>query len=92
MPGEPGIRFHKNPNQTDNKIINLYQQEVGSLLYASLKTRLDITFPVNYCARFMANPSEKHINALLKIWRYLLYRPNLGLLYNCLGNSLYLKG
>jgi hypothetical protein len=40
----------------------------------------------------MANPSEKHINALLKIWRYLLYRPNLGLLYNCLGNSLYLKG
>ena len=92
LPGEPGVRLKKNPNQADDKIVTKYQQEIGSLLYASLKTRIDIAFPVNYCARYMANPSQDHVNALLKIWRYLLYRPNIGLLYDCQGDNLYIKG
>ena len=92
IPGEPGIRLNKNPNISDKQITSQYQQQIGSLLYASLKTRLDITFAVNYCARYMSNPGQEHIKALEKIWRYLLYRPNLGLLYNCCGDNLYIKG
>jgi hypothetical protein len=92
LPGEAGIRLKKNAYSSDNQLINHYQQQIGSLLYASLKTRLDIAFAVNYCARFMSNPGQDHIKALEKIWRYLLYRPNIGLLYNCIGNNLYIKG
>jgi hypothetical protein len=56
IPGEPGIRLNKNPYISDKQITSLYQQQIGSLLYASLKTKLDIAFAVNYCARYMSNP------------------------------------
>jgi len=92
IPGEPGIRLKKNPYISDKQITSQYQQQIGSLLYASLKTRLDIAFAVNYCARYMSNPGQEHIKALEKIWRYLLYKPNLGLSYNCCGDNLYIKG
>ena len=40
----------------------------------------------------MSNPSKEHFLALNRIWKYLLAYPNIGLVYNCLGNDLYIKG
>lgn len=58
----------------------------------ALKTRPDIAFPIGYTARFMANPNLDHFNAVDKIWKYLLPTTDLGLIYNCAGKNLSLKG
>jgi hypothetical protein len=40
----------------------------------------------------MSNPNKEHFNALDRIWKYLLAYPSLGLIYNCIGQDLYIKG
>lgn len=92
IPGDPGVKLKKNTSQASDHDINIYQKQIGSLLYLALKTRPDITFAVNNCARYMSNPNKDHFNALNKIWKYLLFYPKLGLIYNCQGDNLILKG
>jgi hypothetical protein len=74
IPAEAGIKLSKNPNKDISENldrIRLFQQQIGSLIYLSTRTRPDISFAVNYCARFMSNPSREHFIALDKIWKYL---------------------
>ena len=40
----------------------------------------------------MLNPSKDHFIALKRIWNYLLATPKIGVIYNCQGNDLFLKG
>ena len=49
----------------------LYKAIVGSLLYASTSTRLDITHAVNVAARHMATPTSADMTAVKRILRYL---------------------
>ena len=91
-PGQPGEKLRKNSLSASLADINEYQKQIGSLLYLALKTRPDITFATIYCARYMSNPNAAHYNALDRIWKYLLAYPKLGLIYNCKGNDLYIKG
>lgn len=92
IPGEPGLKLKKNATSASPSDINDFQKQIGSLLYLALKTRPDITFPTIYCARYMSNPSKDHFIALKRIWNYLLATPKIGVIYNCLGNDLFLKG
>ncbi|KLP04001.1 Uncharacterized protein LW94_14520 [Fusarium fujikuroi] len=48
-----------------------YRRAIGSLLYASVITRPDIAFAVSRLARFMTNPSEKHVEAVNRVFNYL---------------------
>ena len=48
-----------------------YASVVGMLLYLQGNTRPDISFAVNQCARFSANPKKSHEVALKHIGRYL---------------------
>ena len=80
-PSEPGIKLTKSENEASDSERFRYQQEVGSLIYLSIKTRPDIAYAVNNCARFMSNPNKSHFTAVNRIWKYLNYRPNLGLFY-----------
>ena len=48
-----------------------YQEAVGSLMYASLGTRPDITYAVQTVSRFSKNPGEAHWEAVKRIFRYL---------------------
>ena len=66
-PGEVGIYLRKNQLKASEQTINLYQKEIGSLLYTSLKTRPDIAYPVAYCSRYISNPDQSHISELKKI-------------------------
>ena len=65
--GEASVRLKKNLSKSDEKTIKIYQKEIGSLLFLSLKTRIDITFLVNYYARYISNPSNKYIYILNKV-------------------------
>jgi hypothetical protein len=84
-PVELGVQLYKNEdkNKANNNTINLYQQQIGALIYLAINTRPDISFAINRCARYMANPNTSHYKALDRIWKYLNYKPNLGLFYNC---------
>jgi len=92
-PIELGLQLNKNNEQANKEDITKYQQQVGSLIYLAIKTRPDIVYAVNRCARFMSNPNISHFKALDRIWKYLNNYPTLGTYYNCNNNnSLELRG
>ncbi|GJY03009.1 retrovirus-related pol polyprotein from transposon TNT 1-94 [Tanacetum coccineum] len=53
---------------------------VGSLMYLSA-SRPDIVFVVCMCARYQAKPTEKHLHAIKRIFRYLKGTIHMGLWY-----------
>ena len=61
---ESDIKLAKNTTTASNTDIQQYQQEIGSILYLALKTRLDITFSISNCVRYMANPSTDYYKAI----------------------------
>ena len=48
-----------------------YQSMVGSLLYASVATRPDITHAVGAVSKYCSKPNETHLTAVKRILRYL---------------------
>nr|GAT59056.1 predicted protein [Mycena chlorophos] len=48
-----------------------YKEAVGSLMYASLGTRPDITFAVTKLSKFSSNPGPAHWEAAKRVIRYL---------------------
>jgi hypothetical protein len=80
VPGS-NIPLHKNTEQASYDTIHEYQQIVGSLIYAQLSTRPDITHAVNMLSRYMTNPSSTHMIAAKKVLRYLKGAINFGLVY-----------
>ena len=58
-----------------------YREAVGTLNWAALATRPDISFAVATVAKFSANPRVAHWNAVKCIFRYLAGTRNLWLTY-----------
>ena len=58
-----------------------YQRLVGKLIYLS-HTRPDIAYVVSVVSQFMHNPSEDHMDAIIRILRYLKSSPRKGLLFS----------
>ena len=48
-----------------------YAPAVGSLMYAMVATRPDISHAVGVVSRFMHNPDRSHRNAIKHVFRYL---------------------
>jgi hypothetical protein len=48
-----------------------YHEAIGSLMYASLRTRPDISFAVQTLTRFMVNPGIVHWEVVKRVFRYL---------------------
>ena len=68
-------------NTKEKKVdISSYRGMVGSLLYLTASIP-DIRFATCFCARFHADPSESHLIAIKRIFRYLKGTPNLGIWY-----------
>ncbi|GKB96920.1 hypothetical protein Tco_0983057 [Tanacetum coccineum] len=53
---------------------------IGTLLYLTA-SRPDLQFSICMCARYQARPTEKHLNAVKRIFRYLKGTVNRGLWY-----------
>jgi hypothetical protein len=49
-----------------------YRECVGSLMYAALGTRPDITFAVAKLSKFLHNPGQHHFDAVKRVFRYLI--------------------
>nr|GEV87674.1 hypothetical protein [Tanacetum cinerariifolium] len=57
-----------------------YRSMVGALMYLT-SSRPDIMHATCYCARYQAKPTEKHLTAVKRIFRYLKDTINMGLWY-----------
>ncbi|GJW08904.1 hypothetical protein Tco_1571327 [Tanacetum coccineum] len=58
----------------------LYRGMIGSLMYLT-SSRPDLIYAVCLCAWYQAKPTEKHLNMVKRIFRYLKGTINMGLWY-----------
>ncbi|GJU93693.1 retrovirus-related pol polyprotein from transposon TNT 1-94 [Tanacetum coccineum] len=58
-----------------------YRGMIGTLMYLT-SSRPDLVFVVCMCARYQAKPTEKHLHAVKRIFRYLRGTINMGLWYS----------
>ena len=58
-----------------------YQKLVGRFIYLS-HTRPDIAYTVSLVSQFMHNPSEVHMEAALRVFRYLKSSPGRGIIFS----------
>lgn len=68
---------HQNQVPTDK---GRYQRLVGKLIYLS-HTRPDIAYAVSVVSQFMHQPSKDHMEAVIRILRYLKSSPGKGLMF-----------
>ncbi|GJX37947.1 retrovirus-related pol polyprotein from transposon TNT 1-94 [Tanacetum coccineum] len=59
----------------------LYRGMIGSLMYLT-SSRPDLNYDVCLCARYQAKPTEKHLQAVKRIFRYLNGTIHMGLWYS----------
>lgn len=62
-----------------------FRELLGSLMFLSTVTRLDIAFSVNFYSRFMEKSLNSHCQALKRILRYLKGTIDFGILYKRLA-------
>ena len=48
-----------------------YEAAIGSLRYASIATRPDLSAAVGVLSQFMANPGPEHWSGVKRVWRYI---------------------
>ena len=65
-----------------------YQSMVGSLLHAARATRPDIAHAVGIVSKFNSKPTEAHLTAVKRIFRYLKGTLNIVLQYKATGKLL----
>ena len=61
--------------------IKLYQQIIGSVMYAMVVSRPDIAYTVGALARHVQNPQKEYWNAVWHLLRYLNTMKVLGITY-----------
>uniref|UniRef100_A0A2N9J5N3 Integrase catalytic domain-containing protein n=1 Tax=Fagus sylvatica TaxID=28930 RepID=A0A2N9J5N3_FAGSY len=62
-----------------------YRRLVGKLIYLTI-TRPDISYAVSVVSQFMTNPRVPHMNAVIRILKYLKNAPGRGLFYRSSGH------
>ncbi|WJZ84648.1 hypothetical protein VitviT2T_004242 [Vitis vinifera] len=81
----PGDRLTKNEGEVKVDATK-YKQLVGSLMYLTA-TRPDLMYVVCLISRFMASPTEMHLQAAKRVLRYLKGTVDLGVFYQKEGNG-----
>ena len=86
-PADPNVRLRKDDGVS--KAVNpvAYQSMVGSLLYAAVGTRPDISHAVGVVSKFSSTPTEAHLTAVKRIYRYLKGSLDVTLKYKKSGDA-----
>ena len=87
--------IHLNPATENNRMnIALYQRAIGSLMYAAIGTRPDLSFAIQTLSQFNHEPSTEHWTAVKRVLRYLNGTLDLGITYDgaSIGNSISVEG
>ena len=78
-PLEAGKNFHKLSDDEEPADEKQYQAAVGSLNYAAIASRPDLSTAVGKLSQFMKSPSAEHWSAVKRVLRYVKGTLNLGL-------------
>jgi hypothetical protein len=78
----PAKSPNNKPVQPDAELTALYQRIVGSLNYASISTRPDITYAVHILSLHLKNPGPNHLTAAKVVLRYLKGTKDVGLIFH----------
>ncbi|RVW18941.1 Retrovirus-related Pol polyprotein from transposon RE1 [Vitis vinifera] len=78
-PIEEGLKLCIEPNQVSTDK-GRYQRLVGRLMYLT-HTRPDLAYALSVVSQYMHNPGEQHMNAVMRILRYLKNAPGKGILF-----------
>jgi hypothetical protein len=80
-PLDPNVNLETNEAEQDesgndrefdhDRASGIYARAIGSLMYAAIGTRPDITYAVHTLAKFTKSPQSKHWTAIKRIFRYL---------------------
>lgn len=65
------IEFMKRPMNERKVDAKRYRSLLGSLIYYMTGTRPDLSFAISKLAQYMTDPYESHMNALMRVLRYL---------------------
>ena len=84
MPMEAGVQL-TDAVEDRQRATYPFKEIIGSLMYATMATRPDITFTTSILAQFNQNPSRVHWEAAKRVVRYLKTTCNLELTYT--GND-----
>ena len=75
--------IHLNPANENNWMnASLYQQAVGSIMYAAIGTRPDLAFAIQTLSQFNHDPSTEHWAAIKRVLWYLNGTLDLGITYD----------
>ncbi len=77
LPGEPKYDAVLDKPEDQHR----YQEALGLLNYAAVNTRPDLSTAVSYLSGFASNPSKPHMDAVIRILRYLNGTATYGLYY-----------
>nr|GEU95759.1 hypothetical protein [Tanacetum cinerariifolium] len=79
----PMVEKSKLDEDLQGKLVDapLYRGMIVSLMYLT-SSRPDLIYAVCLCARYQAKPTEKHLNVVKRIFRYLKGTINVGLWYS----------
>nr|GFB70209.1 uncharacterized mitochondrial protein AtMg00810-like [Tanacetum cinerariifolium] len=79
----PMVEKSKLNEDKEGKAVDLshYHGMIGTLLYLTV-SRPDLQFAICMCARYQARPTEKHVHAVKRIFRYLRGTVHRGLWYS----------
>ncbi|XP_055814369.1 uncharacterized mitochondrial protein AtMg00810-like [Solanum dulcamara] len=80
--------MNKNQEESDDPLTDqsAYQRLIGKLLYLNM-TRPDISFSTQTLSQFLNQPKKSHMDAALRIVRYLKRQPGQGILLSSHSNN-----
>ena len=87
-PMDMNVKLVKNDGYSKKVNPIHYQSMVGSLLHAARTTRSDISHAVGVVSKFNSEPTEAHLTAVKRIFRYLKGTLDLVLQYKSTGRNL----
>ena len=67
--------------------LRLYQSMVGSLNYLMTVARPDIAHAVGVVSRYSANPNQRHMDAVRRVYAYLKKYPDIGPIYSATSSQ-----
>ena len=80
-PMEANKKFDKLPDDQEPVDVQRYQAAIGSLTYASIATRTDISSAVGALSQHIARPCLEHWSEVKRVFRYIKGTVNYGLKY-----------
>ena len=85
-PVEAGMKFEKISESEEQFDVSTYQSAIGSLNYAAISTRPDISVAVGMLSQFMQSPSQTHWTAVKRVLRYIKGTLDYGLKFSYSDN------